>query len=157
MVAGDTERYPPLKGYLIPSYKIDELGVGVKVKARLVVDGRTQVENFDHEKIFAPTPAVPAITIAVAVTVHNDFPSYRLNVTQAFVHGELDHILSNSLPPGCADNSGKAGKLNRALYGLKQTGRQWNFRLVDELVACGMEQRQMDPFVCRKMADDKVE
>ena len=61
------------------------------------------------------------------------------------------------LPYGCGERTGKAVKLDRALYGIKQAGRQWSAvhcqTLVDEH---GMEKCRADPCVYRKIAEGEV-
>ena len=61
------------------------------------------------------------------------------------------------LPDGCGDMSGKIIRLNRSLYGLKQSGRQWAGLLVETVVEFGMEQSRADPCVFRMVMDGKVE
>ena len=61
------------------------------------------------------------------------------------------------LPDGCGDMSGKTVRLNRSLYGLKQSGRQWAGLLVDTVVEYGMEQCRTAPCVFRMVVDGKVE
>ena len=61
------------------------------------------------------------------------------------------------LPGGCGDMSGKIVRLNRSLYGLKQSGRQWAELLVETVVKYGMEQCRTDPCVFRMVVDGKVQ
>ena len=50
------------------------------------------------------------------------------------------------LPEGCGDKSGEIVKHNKAVYGLKQAGRQWSLRPTQVLVEKeGMEQCKVDP------------
>ena len=56
-----------------------------------------------------------------------------------------------------ANLSGKLVRLNRALYGLRQSSLLWNGVLVDKLVMKhGMEQCKTDPCVFRKFRDEKI-
>ena len=61
------------------------------------------------------------------------------------------------LPDGCDDMSEKIVRLNRSLYGLKQSGRQWAGLLVATVVEYDMEQSRTDPCVFRMVVDGKVE
>ena len=54
----------------------------------------------------------------------------HLDVAQAFARAKLDHEIYMKLPDGCGDMSGKTVRLNRSLYCLKQSGRQWARLLV---------------------------
>ena len=85
------------------------------------------------------------------------FPSRCRDVAQAFVRAKLDHEIYMKLPGGCGDMSGNTVRLNRSLYGLKQSGRQWAGLLVETVVEYGMEQCRTDPCVFRMVVDGKVE
>ena len=61
------------------------------------------------------------------------------------------------LPDGYGDMSGNIVRLNRSLYGLKQSGQQWAGLLVDTVVLFGMEHSRTDPCVFRLVVDGKVE
>ena len=57
-------------------------------------------------------------------------------------------------PAGCGDMSGEVVLLQRAVYGLRQAGRQWSLRLSGVLLQkIGMEQSKADPRVFRKVVD----
>ncbi|CAB1106812.1 unnamed protein product [Ectocarpus sp. CCAP 1310/34] len=60
------------------------------------------------------------------------------------------------LPAGCGDKSHKVVNAERAIYGLKQSGRQWGYHAADTLVENGFEQCKADTCVFRKMADEVV-
>ena len=53
--------------------------------------------------------------------------------------------------------SEKIVRLNRSLYGLKQSGRQWAGLLVETVVEYGMEQCRTDPCGFRIVVNGKVE
>ena len=53
--------------------------------------------------------------------------------------------------------SEKIVRLNRSLYGLKQSGRQWAGLLVETVAEYGMEQCKIDPCVFGMVVDGKVE
>ena len=65
----------------------------------------------------------------MAVAVERDRGLRQLDVKQAFIQADLDYDVYMKLPIGCGDNSGEIVKLNKAVYGLKQAGRQWSLRL----------------------------
>ena len=49
------------------------------------------------------------------------------------------------------------GRLNKAIYGLVQTGRCWNNKFCDDMTAIGFEQAKADPCVFRKVVDGEAE
>ena len=80
-----------------------------------------------------------------------------LNVTQAFFRVKLDHEVYMKLPGGCGDMSGHIFRLNRSLYGQKQSERQWAGLQVVAVIGYGMEQCRTDACVFRMVVDGKVE
>ena len=69
-----------------------------------------------------------------------------------------ERVACNVAPGGCGDMSGKIVRLNRSLYGLKQSGRQWAGLLVETVVEYGiMEQCRTDQCVLRIVVNGKVE
>ena len=62
------------------------------------------------------------------------------------------------VPCGCGERTGKVVKLDRALYGIKQAGRQWSAVLCQTLVdEHGMEQCRADPCVYKNIVEGVVQ
>ncbi|CAB1096091.1 unnamed protein product [Ectocarpus sp. CCAP 1310/34] len=78
------------------------------------------------------------------------------DVKQAYTHATLDEEVFLKLPAGCGDKSHKIAKAERAIYGLKQSGRQWGYHAADTLVENGFEQFKADPCEFRNMVDEVV-
>ena len=79
-----------------------------------------------------------------------------MDIKQAYIHAKLKEEIYMRLPPGSCVMSGKVCKVERALYGLKQSGREWGFEAADALIANGYEQCRADPSVFRKMVDREI-
>ena len=79
-----------------------------------------------------------------------------MDVDQAFIQSELDTEIFLILPPGYGWFSGKVVRLNKALYGPKQSSRSWCKLLSSTLVDCGFEQCLVDTCVFRLMMNDEV-
>ena len=60
------------------------------------------------------------------------------------------------LPGGCGEKTKKAAKLERTIYGLKQSGRKWGHLCVDTQITDGFEQCKTDPYIFRKIVDEVV-
>ena len=74
-----------------------------------------------------------------------DWDLRHLDVERAFIQSELDTEIYLRLPPGCGSVSGKVVLFNKALYGLKHSGRAWHQLLSSTLVECAFEQCLVDP------------
>ena len=107
--------------------------------------------------MFAPAPTVSYIKVALATAVQNDGPLYHFDVKQAFVQVKLDTDVYMKLPYGYGERTGNVVKLDRALYGIKQAGRQWFDVLCQVLVdEQGMEQCPAHPCVYRNIVEGVV-
>ena len=79
-----------------------------------------------------------------------------LDVDQAFIQSESDTDFFSRLPPGCGRLSGKVVRLNKALYGLKESGRLWYKLLSSTLIECGFEQGLVEQCVFRLILNGEV-
>ncbi|GJZ37876.1 retrovirus-related pol polyprotein from transposon TNT 1-94 [Tanacetum coccineum] len=113
---------------VIPNHvKLDELGVVLKNKARLVVRGYRQEEGIDFEESFAPVARFEDIRIFIAFAAHMNMVIYQMDVKTAFLNGILREKVYVSQPNGFVDpeNLNHVYKLKKALYGLKQAPCAW--------------------------------
>ena len=60
------------------------------------------------------------------------------------------------LPGGCGEKLKKIAKLERAIYGLKQSWRKWGHSCADTLIADSFEQSKADPCIFGKSVDGVV-
>ena len=76
---------------------------------------------------------------------------------QAFIQGHLGEDIYMRLPAGGGEMSGEVVLLQRAVYGLRQAGRQWSLRLSGVILQkTGMEQSKAGPCVFCKVVDGEV-
>ncbi|GKC25934.1 ribonuclease H-like domain-containing protein [Tanacetum coccineum] len=103
-----------------------------RYKARLVVKGFNQKEDIDFDETFSHVIKISTIRCVIALSVTNNWPLFQLDVNNAFLYGDLDEDIYMTIPKGFAskDNKNKVCKLVKSLYGLKQTPRKWNEKLV---------------------------
>jgi hypothetical protein len=102
-----------------------------RYKARLVAKGFSQRPGLDFGQVFTPTARWAALRAIFALAATEDLEMHSLDISNAFLNGDLDHEVYMQQPEGFQDRFG-AGfvlKLNRALYGLKQAGHQWHKKL----------------------------
>jgi hypothetical protein len=79
-----------------------------------------------------------------------------MDVETAFLNGDLEEEIYMEMPEGFEDNPGKVCKLNKTLYGLKQSAREWNMKFVNEMKAKGFLQSTTDPCVFFKKSREKL-
>ncbi|KAH9779609.1 hypothetical protein KPL71_007757 [Citrus sinensis] len=116
--------------------KMDESGVVVRNKARLVAQGYNQEEGIDFDETFAPVARLESIRMLLAYACHKDFILYQMDVKSAFLNGYIMEEVYVKQPPGFENEkfSDHVYKLSKALYGLKQAPRAWYDRLKNFLL-----------------------
>jgi transposase InsO family protein len=111
--------------------KLDESGVVVRNKARLVAQGYNQEEGIDFDETYAPVARLEAIRMLLAYACFMDFKLYQMDVKSAFLNGFIEEEVYVEQPPGFEnyEHPYNVYKLSKALYGLKQAPRAWYERL----------------------------
>lgn len=84
------------------------------------------------------------ILVLLAVGVHRKYHFHQLDVKTAFLHGNLQEDIYITIPDGLSTREGKACKLNKSIYGLKQSPRCWNTKLNDSLLDLGFKRSNYD-------------
>ena len=69
--------------------KTDKEGIVIHNKARLVVEGYSQVEGVDFDETFAPVARMESIRVLLALACHLKFKFYQINVKNTFLNGFL--------------------------------------------------------------------
>ena len=96
----------------------------------------------------------------LAVIAMRKWPAYQMDVSNAFLHGDLEEDVYMSLPLGYSHlgvviqprlsqqfdrkRTPVVCKLRKSLYGLKQAPRQWFAQLSSALVSFGFFQSKAD-------------
>ncbi|KAH9734859.1 Integrase catalytic domain-containing protein [Citrus sinensis] len=80
--------------------KMDESGVVVRNKARLVAQGYNQEEGIDFDETFAPVARLESIRMLLAFACHKDFILFQMDVKSAFLNGYIMGEVYVKQPPG---------------------------------------------------------
>ncbi|GJR55873.1 putative ribonuclease H-like domain-containing protein [Tanacetum coccineum] len=116
-------------GFLVdyPKGQMDEKGIVIRNKARLVAQGYTQEEGIDYEEVFAPVAKSEAIRLFLAYASYMGFIVYHMDVKSAFLYGTIDEEVYVMQPPGFQDSHfpDRVYKVMNAMYGLHQAPRAW--------------------------------
>ena len=119
-----------------------------RYKARLVAKGFSQRPGFDYVETFAPTVRMATIRTVLALAALEDLELHSLDISQAFINGDLDTEIYMEMPEGWeGGQKGKVLRLRKALYGLKQAGRLWNQKLHSTFDSLGFTRLKSDPSV----------
>ena len=108
--------------------KYDSGGNMKQHKARLVAQGLPKKHGVNYDETFCPVVRFKSIRTLIALPAKPDLKLHQLNITTTFLNGELNEDIYMKQPEGF-EVKGKDHlicKLNRSLYGLKQSPRCWN-------------------------------
>nr|GEW73746.1 putative ribonuclease H-like domain-containing protein [Tanacetum cinerariifolium] len=116
--------------------KLDERGIVIRNKARLVAQRHTQEEGIDYDEVFPPVARIEAIRLFLAYASFKDIVVYQMDVKSAFNYEKIEEEVYICQPPGFEDPDflNKVYKVEKALYGLHQAPRAWYETLLTYLL-----------------------
>ena len=112
-----------------------------RFKARLCARGFSQKYGIDYEETFAPTLRFESLRMLMAITALLNLEAHQMDVSNAYLEGELEEEIYMEIPEGMDVPNGKnkALLLQKGLYGLKQSGRIWSRKFRRYLRSIGFE------------------
>jgi len=148
-------------------------------KARLVARGFSQKPGVDFEQSFAPVARLESLRLLVAVSARQRMIIHQVDAVTAYLNSRLDEQVYMEIPETLdlvlkeiirrnrrnstgtkamdmlnnIQGGNKVCLLERALYGLRQAGRQWNIHLDKILRKLGLKPTVADP--CLYMSKQK--
>ena len=134
--------------------KTDETGARTQYKARITPKGFRQKHGIDYFEVFANTGKYKTLRICLSFAATYDMEINQLDVPSAFVRAELDEEVYMEMPQGYTE-PGMVCKLERSLYGLKQSPRNW-YRLLSSFIidSLGWTATISDPCLFVKQSRD---
>ena len=129
--------------------KYDGDGKVNRFKGRLVAQGYSQRYGIDYEETFSPVARFSSIRTILAYAAERGMLVHQMDVITAFLNGDLKEEIYMEQPPGFVQE-GKENlvcKLNKSLYGLKQSPRCWNEKFTSHMKSLGFKESTADPCV----------
>ncbi|CCF48705.1 hypothetical protein NDA14_007033 [Ustilago hordei] len=84
---------------------------------------------------FAPVALLSAIRALLSLAVECDWEVHQLDIMMAYLNSTLKHTIYMKPPKGAKVPDGKAYQVVKGLYGLKQSGWEWNIEF-DKFLQC---------------------
>ncbi|OWB64646.1 hypothetical protein B5S29_g5835 [[Candida] boidinii] len=115
-------------------------------KARLVAQGFRQVQGLDYQETFSPVIRYESIRLLFATAAEFHLGIHQMDVTTAFLNGDLAEEIYMNQPDGYVDSScpDKVCRLVKSLYGLKQAPLCWNTKINSVLEDAGFVRAPSD-------------
>ena len=117
-------------------------------KARYVAKGYSQIKDIDYHETFAPTANLTSVRVLMQIAAKHDLILHQMDVKTAYLHAPIDCEIYMDQAEGFetpSDSEEKlVYKLNKSLYGLKQSGRNWNSLLHKYLLENNFVQSDVD-------------
>jgi len=117
-----------------------------RFKARLVAKGFDQRSGIDYTETFSPVIKPSTIRVILTLAVHFSWDIRQLDVSNAFLQGNLLEEVYMEQPRGFVNKSHPdfVCRLHKALYGLKQAPRAWFTRFSTFLLDIGFTASLVD-------------
>ena len=116
----------------------------VRYKARLVAKGFLQKKGIDYQETYAPVARMPTIRLLLSLAVQFGHFLRQLDVKTAFLYGKLEEDVFLKPPEGVDVPEDHVLKLQRSLYGLKQSPKCWNDRFHQFITGLGFDRSESD-------------
>ena len=93
-------------------------------KAWLVAQGYFQQPGFDYEELYSLVVRYESLRLLIVLLAYHHWRPQQLDIKAAFLYGILNKDIYMQLPEG-SQIDGMCGKLNKCIYGLKQSPQEW--------------------------------
>ncbi|CAM9558163.1 unnamed protein product [Heterosigma akashiwo] len=104
-------------------------------------DARLLPDGIDFQQTYSPVVNAASLRLLLAISANKGYAVDSLDISTAFLNGAIDGDAYVRQPPGFVDpeHPSKVWKLNKALYGLRQSPRIWYMELHDHLLSLGFQ------------------
>lgn len=123
-------------------------------KAKLVVQGFSQIYRIDFNETFSPTVRRESLQIFLAISCLLGLIVEEVNIVGAYLESLLtnnDLLIFMKLPPGMESfrsiRAGLVAQLLQNIYDLRQSGKLWNQKVVAFFISLSFKALNTDPSI----------
>ena len=138
-----------LSGRYVFSWK--DLPDGTRVyKVRYVGRGCHQNYGEDYLDTYAPMSRTTSIRCLAQLAAQYNFVCHQVDVKTAYLNAPIDCEIYMEQPETEDRDNSKVWRLNKSIYGLKQSAKLWNETLNKFFLKIGFKRNRADPCVYRR-------
>lgn len=128
----------------------------IKFRSRIVARGFSQRPGVDFFESFAPTVSTKGLFALLHIAATLDLEINSLDVSSAYLEADAPNLVYMQLPSTELDANGQpiTVKLLKTLYGLRESGYEWNKKLDGILIGGGFNRCQSEPCIYWKRETD---
>jgi hypothetical protein len=162
------EKIKPITARMVLQEKINADGKISRYKARLVAHGFKQIYGQNYNVAYAPLVTLATIRMIFTYAAVKDLEIDQMDVVGAFLESNLKEEVYVTLPKGCI-SSDKKGitiditskeqvtvKLNKSIYGLKQSAFEWYDNIRGTLIDNGFQGTQHEAGLFYKYVEQRI-
>ena len=105
----------------------------------------------DFAESFAPVVNDTSFRILLVAMLVWGLKGKIIDVETAFLYGDLEEEIYMEIPSGMEADADECVILEKTIYGLVQSARQFYKKMIEALKTCGFSGGQMDPCLWIKM------
>ncbi len=127
-----------------------------RYKARLVAQGFSQIQGVDFDETYAPVAGVNATQLLLTIANHFDLEMLQVDVKTAYLNGEMREELYMKPPKGLDLDEDMVCKIEKSLYGFKQSAFNWHNKLRERLMEMAFVPIDCEPCMFFREEDGAV-
>lgn len=143
-----------IKGRWVFKIKLREDGSISKFKALYVAKGYSQVEGVDFGETFSPTGKPSSFRVFMAMAASHGSDVEQMDAVSSFLNCDCNEELYLELPDGYCTDKNMVARLDKTLYGLKQSAKNWSDDVCEFLISTGFKPSDADACVYTRISSD---
>ena len=135
-------------------------GTPSSYKARLVAQGFSQKHGEDYMETFSPVISLTGLRIFFGIAAAKRMAIHHMDISTAYLNSTLSTEIYMRQPVGYQvkrqDGQELVCNLKKAIYGLKQAGREWWHTISNFLISFGLKPLETEPCLFKMRTNDAI-
>ena len=146
---------PPLKANILPNKIVLKIKRDGSFKARITAGGHRQKKGIDYDETYAPVVQFTTLRILLTVASARNWHARHIDYEAAYLNAPLHHPVYMRQIKGCEIGPpGSVLAVEKALYGLCQSGHEW-WKMLSKAIINGLNVQQSEHDPCVFFDTDK--